>query len=680
MTGKITIPSVRKSFVVAALLTFALSLVILATSLSSAYAQETEPTVDPASYAGLAPLTNIKAIAMGGYHTCALTTAGGVKCWGRDLDGQVGDGADTGNKNTPVDVTGLTSGVQAITAGWYHTCALTTGGGVKCWGSDDEGQLGDDPLIIGKHTPVDVQGLGSGIKAIAAGGYHTCALTTGGGVKCWGYDSSGQIGDGNNNSDKPTPVDVVGLASGVQSIAGGLNSTCAVVTGGAVKCWGYGGYGQLANGGTLPNAPSSNVPTDAIGLTSGVLQIRGGSNHFCALITGGSVKCWGNGTSGQLGDGLAADTSTPVDVTGFGGGAQAIATGGDHSCALTTSGAMKCWGHGYSGQLGFGPLSSVSSENIKRTQVDVVGLSSGVQAIAAFAQQTCALMIGGRVKCWGYDGYGQIGDGDYAPDKTSPVDVLVPVTCFRLTLARSGSGATPVVASGASSECQQGHYLRGSTILLQAAPAANQRVQAWSAPVVGGAGALLASLAMPAADTTVTVTYAPCYALSRTHSGAGGNPTASPAQSLGCAAGRFAQGESIVLTALPNANQRVKAWSGATGTPAVGSQVNSVTMPNADKTVSVAYEACLALALSKSGEGAAPVASPDVSDGCLTGGFAAGEQIMLQANPAPGWRVARWTGTSNNASRNATNTVVMQEGATVGVIYESAVFLPSIGR
>lgn len=194
----------------------------------------------------LVPLDGIVQVAAGGRHTCALSTAGGVKCWGSNNFGQLGDGTSGNNKSTPVDVAGLGSGVAAIAAGIEHTCALSSAGGVKCWGYNRYGQLGDG-TTVNKSTSVDVVGLGSGVTAIAAGRYHTCSLSTAGGVKCWGRNFWGQLGDG-TTVNKGTPVDVVGLGSGVAAIAAGWYHICGVSTAGGGKCWGDNGSGQLGDG------------------------------------------------------------------------------------------------------------------------------------------------------------------------------------------------------------------------------------------------------------------------------------------------------------------------------------------------------------------------------------------------------------------------------------------------
>lgn len=163
-------------------------------------------------------------------HTCALTASGAVKCWGHGGYGQLGNGSYT-HANVPVDVTGLASGVIAITASHGNSCALTTGGGVKCWGYNITGQLGLGSSGGSAAVPVDVMGLANGVIAISADGFHSCALTTLGGVKCWGYNAYGQLGSG-SNTDAYVPVEVTGLASGVIAISADRFHSCALTTGG----------------------------------------------------------------------------------------------------------------------------------------------------------------------------------------------------------------------------------------------------------------------------------------------------------------------------------------------------------------------------------------------------------------------------------------------------------------
>ena len=189
------------------LLALLLAALASATPTQAAPAQQTTPA-----------LSNITAIAAGIYHTCGLTSGGGVVCWGNNGNGQLGDGSTT-SSTTPVAVSGLSSGVSAIAAGAFHTCAVTSGGGVVCWGENNLGELGDG-TGINSPTPVAVSGLSSGVSAIAAGIYHTCGLTSGGGVVCWGRNVNGQLGDGTTTSS-PTPVAVSGLSSGVSTMAAG---------------------------------------------------------------------------------------------------------------------------------------------------------------------------------------------------------------------------------------------------------------------------------------------------------------------------------------------------------------------------------------------------------------------------------------------------------------------------
>jgi len=353
-------------------------------------------------------LTDIQAIAPGGGHTCALTTSGGVKCWGHNVFGQLGGG--TANSQwTPVDVIGLSSGIQAIASGPAHSCALTMAGAVKCWGGNHYGQIGDG-TTNDRRTPVEVSGMSSGIQSIATAGFSGCALTIGGAVKCWGYNGEGQVGDG-TTTDRPTPVNVSALGSDVEALAAGIEHVCALTTSGGVKCWGWNESGQIGDGTTTNRL----VPTDVTGLSSGVSAIAAGWHHTCALMTSGTVKCWGSNGSGQLGDGTTTDHPTPVDVNGL-SDVQAIVAGADHNCALIAGGAIKCWGANGSGQLGDDTTADRS------TPGDVSGLTSDVQAIGTEFQHTCALTASGTVKCWGNNEYGQLGDGTAPYVRLTPAD------------------------------------------------------------------------------------------------------------------------------------------------------------------------------------------------------------------------------------------------------------------
>ncbi len=347
-------------------------------------------------------------ISSGFYHTCALTTDGGAKCWGINRDGQLGDGTTT-SSSRPVDVLGLSSDVAQISAGWHHTCALTTGGGVKCWGDNISGQLGNGTTTA-SSTPVDVSGLSSGVAQISVGTFHTCALMTTGGVRCWGFNGYGQLGNG-TTIGSTTPVDVSGLASDVGQISAGGYHTCGLTTGGGVKCWGQNNLGQLGNG----TRTDRTVPVVVSGLASGVAQVSAGYAHTCAVTTGGGARCWGWNGSGAVGDGTRRDRSTPVDVSGLAAGVTQISAGQAHTCVAARGGA-KCWGHNNAGQLGNGTTTNST------TAVDVSGLASAVARISAGGYHSCALTTGGGVKCWGGNEFSQLGDGTKT-DRSTPVDV-----------------------------------------------------------------------------------------------------------------------------------------------------------------------------------------------------------------------------------------------------------------
>ncbi len=354
------------------------------------------------------PLSAIQSVAVGTYHACAVTTAGGLLCWGRNAERQLGDGSTALQRLSPVYVQGLTSGVAQVAPGRDHTCALTTAGGVKCWGSNEFDQLGTGTSDAA--TPLDVPGLESGVVALAAGSYHSCALTAGGAVLCWGLNQYGAVGDG-TTTDRARPTPVSGLSSGVAAISAGHRHTCARTGSGGVRCWGYNADGQLGDGSTTNRL----APVDVVGLSNGALSVVAGGNHSCAIAAAGAVRCWGSNLNGAVGDGTTTNRLVPVNVQGLGSGAAAISAGYSHSCARMSGGGVKCWGSGESGQLGDGRAGH------RTAPVDVVGLSASATQVAAGGASTCALLAGGGVMCWGLNDAGALGNGKDWAERT-PVD------------------------------------------------------------------------------------------------------------------------------------------------------------------------------------------------------------------------------------------------------------------
>lgn len=365
-----------------------------------------------------------------GSFACALGAGGGVECWGENGHGQLGDGTTT-HRQTPAGVSGLGSGVASIDAGPLGACAVTTGGGVRCWGDNAQGQLGDG-TTTDSTVPVDVTGLGSGVASVSTSGAncnfdanfqsHACAVTAAGGVKCWGGNAKGQLGDG-TNTGRTTPVDVVGLASGVVSVAASGCHTCAVTAAGGVKCWGYNRGGRLGDGTDVDR----NTPVDVVGLASGIVSVSGGSGRTCALTASGAVKCWGYLTLVGQGE------YTPIDITGFSGPVSSLSADSP-GCAVLTTGAVECF---------------------SSTAAPVPFLSSGVAALSSGV----TLMANGNVKS-GYLGYGPLArygwdpgcvigygdaDGDaicdvYDPCATGPGGRLADRPRSRLAVARFGDG------------------------------------------------------------------------------------------------------------------------------------------------------------------------------------------------------------------------------------------------
>ena len=247
-------------------------------------------------------------MAAGSHHTCSLLTSGGVECWGgagpnSNLGTYFSDGTSN-PRSLPGDVVGLTSAVASIGVGDSLTCLRTVAGGVKCWGLNDYGGVGDGTMIT-RLSPVDVSGMSSGVTAVTVGYSFACALTDAGGVKCWGGNFNGELGDGTTAS-RAFPSDVTGLTANVISISAGAGHACAILFTGAVKSWGDDNPGHLGDG-TLT---TRFTPVDVVGLRAPVVRISAGATSTCALLNDASLKCWGDNQNGQIGDGTVGFRTT----------------------------------------------------------------------------------------------------------------------------------------------------------------------------------------------------------------------------------------------------------------------------------------------------------------------------------------------------------------------------------
>ncbi|TME79413.1 MAG: chromosome condensation regulator RCC1 [Chloroflexi bacterium] len=356
-------------------------------------------------------LPTVTGLGMGDSHTCALTSAGAVYCWGANYNGQLGNGSTT-NSAIPVAVSGGLS-FTAVAADGGHTCGLTSAGAAYCWGDDYYGQLGDGSFTTTPRlTPVAVSGSLS-FSAVAAGGSlfvgngtygavqesHTCGLTGTGTAYCWGDNDHGELGTG-STTPTPTPLAVSGGLRFSAIVAGPIHS-CGLTAAGAAYCWGANGYGQLGDGSTttprlIPVAVSGGLTFSALDaggvFCSGPNPCPPGyTSHTCGLTSNRAAYCWGAGYG-----------TAPVAVPG-GLSFSALAAGRYHTCGLTSADAAYCWGADFDGQLGNGSTSSSA------TPVAVVG---GFRFSALVADDhTCGITTTGALYCWGDNEDGQLGNG-----------------------------------------------------------------------------------------------------------------------------------------------------------------------------------------------------------------------------------------------------------------------------
>jgi alpha-tubulin suppressor-like RCC1 family protein len=334
----------------------------------------------------------------GGFHTCGLTTGGQLYCWGSNGYGQLGDGT-TANHAVPTLVAGELL-FRQVSAGAFHTCALTTGNRAYCWGYNFDGSLGDGTTVETRSTPVPVAS-SRAFRQISAGGGKTCALTTSttNKIYCWG---TGILGNGSGYGTSRTPQLVSGTGT-YRQVAAGSSHVCAVSTTYKVLCWGPNNYGQLGNGA----APSASAVTPvAVAGTLQYLQLSAGSDHTCAVTKTDKAYCWGYGRTGAIGDGKTYLRFTPRAVAG-GLSFERVTAGNDYTCGEAIGNRTYCWGYNGNGQLGDGttdqrltPTAVVDGHFFK--QVDAGGYHA------------CGLASGSLLWCWGYNVEGELGNGTFS--------------------------------------------------------------------------------------------------------------------------------------------------------------------------------------------------------------------------------------------------------------------------
>ena len=350
------------------------------------------------------PAGTYSQITLGGAHTCGRNERGDVRCWGANRWLQIGTPNSRDAQDSPAAVPGLPR-LSDISAGFRHTCGVTSGGKGHCWGSNAFGQLGGGSFIStgcdrstgcpgepSKPTNVNV---GNKLVDISSGSEFSCAVDKAGAVVCWGRNNRGQLGDG-SLQNSPGPVST-SISSGAINVASGDEFACALMADGGIKCWGANSYGQLGVG---ANSVQSTSPVDVL-LPAPARTIATGFRHACAELVDDSMVCWGDNRVGQLGDGTKKSRAIPgvVSVSG----AKDIAAGGRNTCAVQKTGKVSCWGANENGQLGQGNLKNKSG------LVTVKKLSSVSNVSIGYAH-VCAVRSNDTASCWGNNWSYQLGD------------------------------------------------------------------------------------------------------------------------------------------------------------------------------------------------------------------------------------------------------------------------------
>lgn len=366
----------------------------------------------PGSVPGLGDefITSFKA---GGYNSCIITQDGALKCWGDNNWKQLGNPEfDSWAYGTPVQVKGLTENIIRVGIGNGFICALNNSGDVYCWGLD----YSTNELIINEE-PVLVSSDYSFISLSVNGG-HACAITTNNELACWGLGGWGQLANGTNENEI-SPNIVEGLSS-VSIIGLGDLHTCAVGKSAEIEpeklwCWGSNSSGQLG----ISAGDDPSLPSEVVGITGEVLQIAGGYEHTCAIVRESEINnvyCWGSNTEGQLGTGTTQNSIQPTLVPGTQGAVQ-ISAGKSHTTILKGSGIIQSWGANKEGQLGNGALFR------RQLPIHLQNIEQPIKKIVSGELHTCALTQSGSVLCWGGNQYGQVGNESYefTPE---PVEII----------------------------------------------------------------------------------------------------------------------------------------------------------------------------------------------------------------------------------------------------------------
>ena len=404
-------------------------------------------------------ITDPKGIYSNGGHTCMLSNSGIAMCWGLGGSGQLGDG-EAIDQQYPVQVSNL-SNITSLALGEYHTCAITGETESQpqklwCWRDHSRGQLGIDlNTPIDNSKPIEVTEL-SGIPIeIAAGWEHTCAIVQNEGinsVQCWGYNQEGQLGIGNTTSMN-FPTDVTGT-SGAIKISAGESFTTILTNSGKIKTWGANTEGQLGNGFFFRR----QLPIHLDHLSDSIKDVVSGENHACALTQTGDVYCWGGNLHGQLGNGTTVYSATPVKVVGIEGNVTSLSAGIFHNCAKLESNEIKCWGYNINGILG--------TDNMEETNLSIPEFVidpetelplTGIEKISTGGWHNCVLMENGVIKCWGSDLFGQLGIEPPVDSYLIPYPVEVPFTGI-FTDVTVGMDHSCAVASDGNAYCWGVNY------------------------------------------------------------------------------------------------------------------------------------------------------------------------------------------------------------------------------